>query len=102
MGADGHLREVRAFDSRRWLPQCRPSFNVGGEPVSEQNVTVRKKVLTFLRTQQSRHGFARRLISQGLAVLEKLTDRVALMQQDRIIEEAPCDALCQGPRAPQQ
>jgi peptide/nickel transport system ATP-binding protein len=76
----------------------RPSFVIADEPVSALDVTVRAQVLALFAELQARHGFSCLFISHDLGVVEQVADRVVVMQQGRIVEEGPRDAIFDAPR----
>ncbi len=76
----------------------RPSFIIADEPVSALDVTVRAQVLELFDDLQKRHGFSCLFISHDLGVVEQVADRVIVMQDGRIVEEGPRDAIFDNPR----
>jgi len=78
----------------------RPALLVADEPVSALDMTVQRQILGLLRSLQDRLGFACLFISHDLAAVEQVADRVAVMQDGRIVETAPRDALFDAPRHP--
>jgi peptide/nickel transport system ATP-binding protein len=78
----------------------RPAFVVADEPVSALDMTIQKQVLTLLRNLQARHGFACLFVSHDLAAVEEVADRVAVMQEGRIVEEGPRDRIYDAPAHP--
>ncbi len=78
----------------------RPSFVIADEPVSALDVTVRAQVLALFDELQKKHGFSCLFISHDLGVVEQVADRVVVMQDGRIVEEGPRDAIFDAPRHP--
>jgi len=78
----------------------RPAFVVADEPVSALDMTIQKQVLQLLRDLQARHGFACLFVSHDLAAVEEIADRVAVMQDGRIVEEGSRDAIYDDPTHP--
>jgi peptide/nickel transport system ATP-binding protein len=76
----------------------RPAFVMADEPVSALDMTIQKQVLTLFRNLQARAGFACLFISHDLAAVEQVADRVVVMQEGRIVEEGPTEAIFLRPR----
>ncbi|MCO6049646.1 ABC transporter ATP-binding protein [Mesorhizobium sp. RP14(2022)] len=78
----------------------RPKVIVADESVSALDVSVQARVLDLLRTLQSEFGIAYLFISHDMAVVENISDRVAVMFDGRILETASRDQLFSNPRHP--
>jgi peptide/nickel transport system ATP-binding protein len=76
----------------------RPKVIVADESVSALDVSVRARVLDLLRRLQAEFGIAYLFISHDMAVVENISDRVAVMLDGRIVETAPRDRLFAEPR----
>ncbi|MFN3261107.1 MAG: dipeptide ABC transporter ATP-binding protein [Pikeienuella sp.] len=76
----------------------RPAFIVADEPVSALDMTVQKQILALIRSLQERRGFACLFISHDLGAVEEVADRVAVMNDGRIVEEGSRDAVYDAPR----
>lgn len=76
----------------------RPRFLIADEPVSALDVTVRAQVLSLFSDLQKRYGFSCLFISHDLGVVEQVADRVAVMQDGRIIEEGSRNTIFDTPK----
>ena len=75
----------------------RPAFVVADEPVSALDMTVRAQVLDLFAELQARHGFACLFISHDLGVVEQVADRIVVMNDGRVVEKGPRDAVMDDP-----
>jgi peptide/nickel transport system ATP-binding protein len=74
-----------------------PALVIADEPTSALDVSVQARVLALLRSLQAEHGFACLFISHDLAVIEELSDRIAVMQSGRLVESGPAEAVLNRP-----
>ena len=74
-----------------------PALVIADEPTSALDVSVQARVLTLLRALQAEHGFACLFISHDLAVIEELSDRIAVMQSGRLVESGPAERVLNHP-----
>jgi peptide/nickel transport system ATP-binding protein len=78
----------------------RPAFVVADEPVSALDMTVQKQILLLIRSLQPRYGFACLFVSHDLGAVEQVADRVAVMEDGRIVELGERDAVFDAPAHP--
>ena len=78
----------------------RPQFLVLDEPVSALDVSVGAQVINLLRDLQRSLGLTYLFISHSMPLVRYLCDRVAVMQQGRLVEIGDSMQVCEKPRHP--
>ena len=77
-----------------------PTFVVADEPVSALDMTIQKQVLDLFARLQRERGFACVFVSHDLGAVERIADRIAVMQDGLIVEEGPRDTVLDAPSHP--
>ena len=77
-----------------------PKLLVADEPTSALDVSVQATVLDLFTELQREHGFACLFISHDLAVVEMLSDRIAVMHHGKLVEVGPTSEIIRAPRDP--
>ena len=77
-----------------------PELIVADEPTSALDVSVQAQVIDLLRRLQAELGLAFLFISHDLAVVRRVSHRIAVMRHGRLLELAPAEALFERPRHP--
>ncbi|MFF2832726.1 ABC transporter ATP-binding protein [Cellulosimicrobium cellulans] len=77
-----------------------PKLLVADEPTSALDVSVQAKVLDLFTDLQREHGFACLFISHDLAVVEMLSDRIAVMHKGKLVEVGATSQIVHAPQHP--
>jgi peptide/nickel transport system ATP-binding protein len=75
-----------------------PKLLVADEPTSALDVSVQARVLELLQQIQKEQQFATLFVSHDLAVVDLLSDRIAVMQFGEIVEQGPKDQILRNPQ----
>ena len=78
---------------------CRPELIIADEPTTALDVTVQRQVLEILRQLNREVGAAILLITHDLGVIYEVADRVIVMYNGRLMEEASKQDLFARPRS---
>jgi oligopeptide/dipeptide ABC transporter ATP-binding protein len=79
---------------------CSPRFIVADEPVSALDPPVQAQIVNLLMDLQESLGLACLFIGHDLRLVQRVSDRVAVMYLGRIVEQAPVGELYESPQHP--
>jgi oligopeptide/dipeptide ABC transporter ATP-binding protein len=77
-----------------------PRLLICDEPVSALDVSIQAQVLNLLKKIQRESNLACIFISHDLAVVQHVTDRIAVMYFGKIVELGPAETVCETPSHP--
>jgi len=77
-----------------------PAVLIADDPTAGVDVTVRSHILDVIAQLQERHAFAALIVTVDLAEVRRITDRVAVMQQGRIVGIGSMDEVFEDPSHP--
>jgi peptide/nickel transport system ATP-binding protein len=75
-----------------------PKLLVADEPTSALDVSVQARVLELLQEIQKEQQFATLFISHDLAVVDLLSDRIAVMRLGEIVEQGHKEQILRNPQ----
>jgi ABC-type microcin C transport system duplicated ATPase subunit YejF len=78
----------------------KPDLLIADEPTTALDVTIQAQILALLKNIQQQTGMALWLISHDLALVSTMADRVAVMQQGKIVETGLTMDLFANPQHP--
>ncbi|WP_349619126.1 ABC transporter ATP-binding protein [Azospirillum argentinense] len=77
-----------------------PDLLIADEPTTALDVTIQAQILELLKDLQRRFGMALLLITHDLGVVRKMADRVCVMNQGEIVEQAEVADIFARPQHP--
>jgi ABC-type microcin C transport system duplicated ATPase subunit YejF len=77
-----------------------PDLLIADEPTTSLDVTIQAQILALLKNIQQQTGMALWLISHDLALVSTMADRVAVMQQGKIVETGLTKTIFNQPQHP--
>jgi peptide/nickel transport system ATP-binding protein len=78
---------------------CQPKVLIADEPTTALDVTVQAQILKLMRELKTEFGTSILLITHDMGVVAEMADRVAVMQEGRVIEIGPAVDVFERPQA---
>ena len=75
-----------------------PELLIADEPTTALDVTVQAQILSLLKSIQQRMGMAILLITHDFSVVKTVADKVVVMQQGKLVEQADTQSLFSNPQ----
>jgi peptide/nickel transport system ATP-binding protein len=75
-----------------------PELLIADEPTTALDVTTQQQILKLIREMQARQNTAVLFITHDMGVVADIADRVVVMKEGRVVEEAPKDQILRRPR----
>jgi len=79
---------------------CEPELLIADEPTTALDVTIQAQVLELLMKIRDERNLSILFITHDMAVVSKMADRVAVMKDGKIVEEAACEVFFSSPKHP--
>jgi oligopeptide/dipeptide ABC transporter ATP-binding protein len=77
-----------------------PDLVIADEPVSALDVSIQSQVLNLLSDLQKEFNLTYLFVAHNMAVVEQVSDRIAVMYLGKIVEVGPAEELCRDPKHP--
>ena len=77
-----------------------PKLIIADEPTSSLDASVQAKLMKLLNNIQEDRGLSMLFITHNIALARKISDRIAVMQSGKIVEEGPSSRILASPLHP--
>jgi len=77
-----------------------PKMVIADEPVSALDVSIQSQILNLLSDLQRDFNLTYLFVAHNMAVVEQVSDRIAVMYLGKIVEVGPAEELCRDPKHP--
>jgi len=78
---------------------CQPKVLVADEPTAMLDASEQARLLVVLRERQVEMGLGLILVSHDLASVRKVTDRMVVLDEGRVVEEGPSSVVSTSPQS---
>jgi peptide/nickel transport system ATP-binding protein len=79
---------------------CEPALLIADEPTTALDVTIQAQVLELLKSIRDTRGLSILFITHDMAVVSQMADRIAVMKEGEILEQAERKVFFENPEHP--
>jgi len=79
---------------------CEPDILIADEPTTALDVTIQAQVLALLKEISEKRNLSILFITHDMAIVAQMADRVAVMREGEIVEQASCQTFFNTPQHP--
>jgi oligopeptide transport system ATP-binding protein len=76
----------------------KPKLVICDEPVSALDVSIQAQIVNLLDDLQDEFGLAYLFVAHDIGVVRHISDRIAVMNEGKIVEQGTADQVCESPQ----